>query len=105
MWNLIVKYKQLAILKVYEVAFLVFMIPVILLGISIVDMLAADLTAMFFWVLFLLSLIPCGLIGLVLILIGVARSYRKQMSLLNKAIGFIGAFLSLFCMLLYVVLS
>ena len=67
---------------------------------------------MLFWVIFLLSLIPCGLIGFTLTLIGFIKSIKRN-NTPNKIIGGIGTTLGLVfiiggvlgIMLLYIVIG
>ena len=44
---------------------------------------------MIFWILFLVSLLPCGLTGTILSLIGLKKSFKNN-NKLNKIIGIIG---------------
>jgi len=87
-------------------------LPIVSLILFVIDQLTFNKTEMLFWVLFLLGMIPCGLLGFVLSLIGLIKSLKKQV-LLNKVIGFVGiagGFLAIIggvlgFMLLYVVVG
>lgn len=67
---------------------------------------------MHFWVIFLFSIIPCGLLGLLLVVTGLIKSIRAKHRI-NIIIGCIGTFASIVViiggitgmMLLYVVLG
>jgi hypothetical protein len=86
--------KRPKILTVYIITFSLYFVPVILLLLFIVDQLSYQKTEMLFWVLFLLSLFPCGIAGFVLSIIGLIKSF-KQKRTLNIIIGFIGVFLGI----------
>ncbi|MCW3074758.1 MAG: hypothetical protein JWP69_1827 [Flaviaesturariibacter sp.] len=67
---------------------------------------------MMFWMIFLVALAPCGIIGILLSIWGLVKSFKKK-SKVNKIIGFAGLFLGLAgiiagilgIMLIYVVVS
>ena len=52
-------------------------------------MVAVHATEMLFWVIFLLSLLPCALIGAVLSTVGLVRANKKK-DRRNKIIGIVG---------------
>lgn len=74
---------------IYFFAIFVYSLPLFSLGIFAIDLLTANTTEMFFWVLFLVGMAPCGVVGIVLSAIGLWKSI-KQKNLINKNIGVIG---------------
>jgi hypothetical protein len=86
--------KSLNIFKPYYVALLFYAIPFLSLLIFIIDQFTVNKTDMWFWVIFLISLIPCSLIGFIISIIGIRRS-TKNHSALNKVLGMIGMLLGL----------
>jgi hypothetical protein len=87
--NLIEHFKRLRILKIYFFAIFIYALPLISLGIFIIDQLTLNETEMVFWVMFLVGMVPCGLIGLILSIIGLLKSLKNE-NKLNKIIGVIG---------------
>jgi len=99
------------IYKIYFFSLIMYLLPVISLGIFIIDGITVGKTGAVFWGLFLMSLLPCGLIGITLSSIGLIKS-SKNKNQYNRNIGKIGIFVGLFFLyggilalgLLYVVL-
>ena len=65
------------------------MLPLTFLGIFIIDQMTINKTEMIFWVFFLISLLPCGLTGIVLSSIGLTKSLKNK-NQFNKVIGIVG---------------
>lgn len=86
--------KGLRIQKIYYFAISIYMLPLVSLGIFIVNPFSINGGKMHFWVLFLIGMIPCGLIGLTLSIIGLIKSFKNGI-ILNKIIGFIGFLIGL----------
>jgi len=109
---IIENFKRLGILKIYFFAICIYLLPLLSLGIFIVDQMTVNKTEMVFWVLFLVGMVPCGLIGLTLSIIGLIRSFKKE-NKLNKILGLLGTLGGLIClaggilgfMLIYVVVG
>ncbi|WP_336513821.1 hypothetical protein [Pollutibacter soli] len=105
-------FKRLNIFLIYYFVLGFYLFPFVSLFIFILDQLTVKRSEMWFWVIFLVSLAPCGLTGLVLSAIGLYKSFRRK-SNINKIIGFAGVFLGiagitggvLGFMLLYMVLK
>ena len=99
------------IYKVYFFALMLYLLPPIFFGIFIIGQITTYRTDAAFWALFLVSLLPCGLIGTTLSSIGLIKSFKNKKKF-NRDIGLIavsvgGLFLfgGLFALgLLYVVL-
>jgi hypothetical protein len=97
--------------KIYFFALIVYVLPIISLGIFIIDQMTINKTEMIFWVLFLISLFPCGFTGTVLSSIGLKKSFKNK-DQINKVIGIIGVLGGLFflmggilgLMLIYIVI-
>lgn len=86
----IVRYiKGLGILRIYYFALFIYILPLISLGAFLVDQFTVNKTEMVFWVIFLVSMLPYGLIGLILSLIGLIQSIKRN-TRLNKVIGIVG---------------
>ena len=81
--------KKTGTLKIYYIAVIIYVLPLLSLGLFIVDQLTVNKTEMLFWVLFLVGLFPCGVLGLVFSIIGFRKSKRLK-SKRNKVIGSIG---------------
>jgi len=96
--TLMEKFKQLGILNVYFIALFFYAVPFLSLGLFIVDQLFFQKTAMFFWLIFLVGLIPCGLIGFLLAIVGFVKSYKNE-NKLNKIIGIIGMVGGILCII------
>lgn len=64
-------------------------VPLLLLGLFVLDQFIFHQTGMFFWVGFLLSLIPFGTTGLILSIISSSKSIEEA-GKLNKVIGIAG---------------
>ena len=60
--------------------------PFLFLLLFLIDVLTVDLTQMFFFTLFLISLIPFGILGLIFTAKGMIEAKKKKNSL-NKDIG------------------
>lgn len=75
--------------KIYFLAIILFLLPLISLGIFILDQLTVNKTEMIFWLLFLVGMLPCGLLGTVLSIFGLRKAIKNK-SVLNKSIGIIG---------------
>ena len=86
---MIYNFKELNILKVYYFAAIAYLLPFISFFIFIVDQLTVNKTDMIFWVIFLVALMPCAVIGVLLCIVGLLKSF-KQKSKLNKIVGAIG---------------
>ena len=82
-------FNKIEIYKIYFFALIVYMLPLISLGIFIIDQLTVNKTEMLFWVLFLVGMVPCGLIGMVLSILGLRKSVKNS-NKINKTIGIIG---------------
>jgi hypothetical protein len=100
------------IYKIYFLAIAIFALPFISLGVFIIDQFTFQKTQMVFWVLFLIGMLPCGMIGIILSSIGLRKSLKHK-SRVNKYPGIIGiaAGIILLCggiaglMLIYVVVG
>ena len=77
------------IYKIYFFALVMYLLPPISLGIFIIDQMTIHKTEAMFWALFLISLLPCGLIGIALSSIGLIKS-SKNKNQFNRNIGIIG---------------
>jgi len=86
------KIQSLEILKVYYVAVVIYIIPLFFLFFFVVDQLSIQQTDMILWVVFLISLTPCGFFGTILMLLGAIISFKHNKSKLNKIIGLAGTF-------------
>lgn len=86
--------KKLALSKVYYFAVGCYILPILFFGVFLFDQFFIHKTDMLFWIIFLLSLIPCGLLGFVLFLAGFIKAL-KQSYWLNKLIGGIGTLLGI----------
>ena len=82
------------IFNLYFIVGVSYCFPFISLAVFLLDQATTQKTEMLFWVIFLVSPIPCGLIGLVLCIFALVKAFRKQ-SKINKIVGFIGVFLGL----------
>ena len=78
------------IYKIYFFALLMYLLPPIFLGLFIAPM-TINNTSAIFWSLFLISLLPCGLIGIALTSIGLVKSFKNKNEF-NKVIGLIGVY-------------
>lgn len=105
-------YRKLGILKIYYFSIFFYFLPFFSLLLFLIDQLTLNQTEMLFFVGFLVGLIPCGLLGLTLSIIGLINS-AKGKNRLNKIIGAIGTFAGIIClaggiigmMLIYVVVA
>ena len=82
------------IYKIYFFALMMYLFPLIFLGIFIIDQMTMHKTDATFWALFLISLLPCTLIGIALSSIGLKKSFKNK-NQFNKNIGQIGIFVGL----------
>jgi hypothetical protein len=80
--------------KIYFFAFAVYALPFISLGIFIIDGMTINKTEAIFLALFLISPLPCGLIGIVLSLIGFIKSFKNKNEY-NKEMGVVGILVGL----------
>jgi drug/metabolite transporter (DMT)-like permease len=104
----ILKYKKLGILRV---ALFFYALPLLSFGIFIIDHFSFQQTDMLFWVIFLISLSPCGFIGLTLTIIGIITSSKQGIKnqtttaimILPGLLYIVGGLLGL--MLIYVVVG
>lgn len=80
--------------RLYYISIVIGLFPFISLVLFIVDLYTIKATDNVFWVVFLLGLIPCGLLAGVLILIGLIKAIRKK-NHPNIAIGILGLICSL----------
>jgi hypothetical protein len=96
MMQVIRRFKELGILKIYYFAIFFYALPFISVAIFILDQLTMNKTDMWFWVIFLVGLIPCGVIGLILSAIGLFRSIKNG-GKLNRFIGFVGTAAGVLC--------
>lgn len=87
-------FKRLNIFGIYYFVLLFYLFPFVSLLIFILDQLTFNKTEMWFWVIFLVSLAPCGLTGIVLSAVGLYKSFKRK-SNINKIIGFAGLFLGI----------
>ncbi len=83
------KIKGIEIYNLFFIVLIFYALPLVFLEIFIIDQLSNNCSDVTFWLLFLLGMAPCGIIGLVLSIIGLRKSLRKK-SLLNKNIGILG---------------
>lgn len=96
----------------YRSALVCYIIPFLFLGIFALDMFFLHRTQMLFWSMFLLSMFPFGLLGLLFSIIGIIQSTRIQ-KIKNKTTGYYNLFMGIVVvvggilgwMLLYVVTS
>lgn len=79
---------NIRIYKIYWIAIFVYILPFISLGIFIIDQMTIHKTEMIFWLIFLVGMLPCSLVGMLLSYIGLRLS-NKNKSKLNKSIGII----------------
>lgn len=92
--KLVSKYKLLNIFNIYYFALFIYAFPFISLFLFFIDQVTINKTEMFFWLLFLLALAPCGLLGILLCSWGLVKSYKRK-SKINKIIGSLGLLLGL----------
>lgn len=92
------KIKNLEILPIYYYAILIYLLPMISLAIFLVDQLTVNKTEMLFWVIFLVGMLPCGIIGLSLSIVGLIKS-RKSKNRQNTVLGLIGTIGGLICLI------
>lgn len=110
--GLISKYKRLNIFNLYHFALFIYAFPFISLCLFFIDQMTVNKTEILFWLIFLLSLAPCGIIGILLCSWGLVKAFRRK-SRINKVIGTVGLLLGLGgiiagilgIMLIYVVVS
>jgi len=88
------KVHKTGVLRIYYFAGIFYILPFISLLLFIVDQLTFRKTQMLFWVIFLVSLGPCGLIGIILCTLGLIKSFKRK-SGSNKIIGFAGLLLGM----------
>lgn len=67
---------------------MIYLLPLVFFGILIIDRTRIDAL---FWALFLVSLLPCSLVGIVLTAIGLAKSVKNK-NQFNKMVGLSGMF-------------
>ena len=65
-------------------------VPPLFLAAFIID--SAGNNTMRFWIFFLVSLVPCGLLAVLLCAVGLYLGFKRK-SRLNKILGFIGLFI------------
>ena len=75
--------------KLYYIAFGFFAFPFLCLLIFVIDFSNFHATQMVFWVIFLVSLMPCAVIGGILSTVGVVQA-TKTRDRRNKIMGIIG---------------
>ena len=80
------------ILKIYYFVFFFYSLPFISLIIFLIDLRGPQKTEMFFWVLFLVGLMPCSIVGFLFSIFGLVKSFRIK-SRTNKVIGTFGLIL------------
>ncbi|MEI6950001.1 hypothetical protein V9K67_22640 [Paraflavisolibacter sp. H34] len=90
--SLLHKCRQLAPFRRYYLVFFLYALPFLFLALFILDEYTLNKTGMLFWLLFLVSPVPCGTLGFVLGLTGWIRA-RKKKSRVNKVIGMIAMLL------------
>ena len=73
--------------KYYRIAVYSYVLPFILLGLYIIDSSTFDLTEMFFFAAFLISLLPLGALGLACSIYGMVLSNRVNNNI-KKDIGY-----------------
>jgi len=103
--------KILKIYKIYFFALVMYLPPPVLFGLFIVEPTMLNKQEVFYWAWFLITLFPCGLIGIALTSIGLVKSFKNK-NQFNKDIGIIGVSVGgmylfggiLALMLLYIVL-
>lgn len=82
------RYQEL--LKIYVFAVVVYALPFLCLAIFILDQLTVQKTDAYFWVFFLVGLLPCGFVGMLLSIIGLVKSRKKAVHRMNLLLGIIG---------------
>lgn len=82
------RYQEL--LKIYVFAVVVYTLPFLCLAIFILDQLTVQKTDMYFWVFFLVGLQPCGLVGMLLSVIGLIWARKRTVHNVNLLLGIIG---------------
>jgi len=110
--GLISKNKRLNIFNLYYFALFIYAFPFISLFLFFIDQITFNKTEMWFWLIFLLALAPCGLTGILLCTWGLVKAFKRK-SRINKVIGAVGLLLGLggivagilSIMLIYVVVS
>ncbi|MFN8309909.1 MAG: hypothetical protein U0T73_08095 [Chitinophagales bacterium] len=75
--------------RLYFLAFGAYVFPLLALGLFLVDQFWVQKTEMLFWLIFLVSLVPCGLFGMVISLIALLRAIKRK-ERMNTVIGIIG---------------
>ena len=93
--NIISKIWDPRIPKLYSYATIIYILPFLLLFISILDNLTFGLTGMLLFTLFLASMLPCSLAGLTLSIIAMRQSNREN-DTKNKDIGVAELFAGIF---------
>jgi MFS family permease len=80
---------NLPLFKLYYVAFGFYAFPILCLLIFVISSVSFHATELVFWVIFLVSLMPCALIGGALSTLGLVRASKRK-DRRNKIIGIIG---------------
>ena len=86
---------QMKLNKIYPFALIIYLLPPVFLALFIITGETTSKTYMTFWVLFLFSLLPCGLIGTALSTIGLVGAVKNK-NQFNRDMGIIGVFVGLF---------
>lgn len=92
--GLLNKFKRLNILSLYYFALFIYAFPFISLFLFFIDQVTFNKTEMIFWLIFLLALAPCGLIGILLCSWALVKSFKRK-SRINKIIGTVGLLLGI----------
>jgi hypothetical protein len=92
--KLLNSYRGSNILPLYYLTIFFYAFPFISLALFFIDQITFNKTEMLFWLIFLISLAPCGLIGMLLSIRGLVKAYQRN-SRINKLIGFVGLALGL----------
>jgi len=74
------------IYKMYFWAAILYAIPLVFLGLFILDDLGSGKSEMLYWVIFLVGMFPAGFIGLIISIVGLRKS-KKSRDMLNLNIG------------------
>ena len=92
--NFLDRYRKLGIFKTYYLALFVCSLPIILILPLYIDQAFFNNPGNRIWSLFLLSLAPCGFIGIMIWIYGILKTANKGNDL-NKVVGWLGFFFAM----------
>lgn len=91
------KLKNLGILKIYYIALGISILPFLSFVLFLIDQFTFQKTEMLFWILFLVGMVPCGLIVLILSIIGLIKSLKNnhKLNIIIGCFGLLGGIINL----------